>query len=116
MRVSSFGARLIEILKIRDMSAADLSRRTGISEAVISQYKSGKYEPKQDRLEMFAQFFNVSIEWLMGYDVPVGEFNGDPQVGRVEEFINLFMQLSTDQQDMIIASMKGILSTQKTGG
>ncbi|MCI8388954.1 MAG: helix-turn-helix domain-containing protein [Clostridiales bacterium] len=52
-----------------DISAAELSRQLNLNEAVISQYKSGKYEPKQDRLEKFAKLLDVSESWLMGYDV-----------------------------------------------
>lgn len=66
-----FAERLKEILRIRDMSAADLSRATGISEAVISQYKKGLYEPKQDRLELLSTVLNVAPGWLMGYEVPM---------------------------------------------
>lgn len=71
MKPSTFSRRLSQIMSDTGVSAAELSRKTGISEAVISQYRSGKYEPKQDRLEEFAKAFNVSEAWLMGYDVPM---------------------------------------------
>lgn len=71
MKNTTFAKRLTQALKIRGITAAEFSRRMGISEAVISQYRSGKYEPKQDRLDEFAKALDVSEGWLMGYDVPM---------------------------------------------
>lgn len=51
------------------MTAAELSRRLNVDEGTISNYKKGRYEPKQRRLEQISQILNVSIPWLMGADV-----------------------------------------------
>jgi len=69
--MDDFASRLCRALEVRNLTAADLSRLTKITEGVISQYKSGKYVPKQKRLELLSQVLNVSIPWLMGYDVPM---------------------------------------------
>ncbi len=37
----------------------------------LSQYVSGKVEPKQDKLTVLGLALNVSEVWLMGYDVPM---------------------------------------------
>ncbi len=68
MRSAKFSDRLKLRLEQLDITAAELSRRMNLSEAVVSQYKSGKYEPKQDRLEAFAKALDISEAWLMGYD------------------------------------------------
>lgn len=75
--MATFGERLKEALDKRNLSAAELSRRTGISEGMISQYKSGAYVAKQKKLELFSKALNVSIPWLMGQDVPM-ELNSLP--------------------------------------
>lgn len=36
----------------------------------LSQYVSGKVEPKQDKLSILGMALNVNEVWLMGYDVP----------------------------------------------
>lgn len=69
--MSDFSIRLCEALEARHMTAAELSRRLGINEGTVSQYKSGAYEPKQRRLQAIAEILNVSIPWLMGADVPM---------------------------------------------
>lgn len=69
--MATFAERLIEALKIRRMSPAELSRKIDVDEGTISNYKKGKYEPKQKRTQVIANVLNVSIDWLMGADVPM---------------------------------------------
>lgn len=69
--MSTFAERFAEALRIRHISAAELSRKLNISEGTLSQYKKGAYEPKQRRTEVIAKELRVSIPWLMGADVPM---------------------------------------------
>lgn len=71
MKQDSFASRLARALKMRDMSAAELSRSTKIPEGTISCYKKGLYEAKQDKLLLIAKALRVNPTWLMGYDVPM---------------------------------------------
>ena len=48
----------------RGLSNADVSRATGVSTATLSQWKTGKYTPKQDKLEKIAAFLAVPVEYL----------------------------------------------------
>lgn len=72
--VSTFAERLNEALVIRKITLAELSRMTNISEGTISNYRKGKYTPKQKRLGKFAEALNVSVSWLLGADVPMEPF------------------------------------------
>ena len=38
---------------------------TGITTATISNWKAGRYVPKADKLQKIADYFGVSIEYLM---------------------------------------------------
>lgn len=64
-----FKDRLKKAMDRSGMKAIDLVKRTGISEATISQYRSGYSKPKKDRLELLANVLNVNPAWLMGLDV-----------------------------------------------
>lgn len=70
--MATFAERLNEALMLRNVTAAQLSRAIDVNEATISNYKNGKYVPKQRRTQEIATFLNVPIAWLMGADVPVG--------------------------------------------
>ena len=60
--------RIKKILNERNMSKAELSRLTGISNSSLSEYLSGKYEPKQDKIALIAKALQISPAWLMGFD------------------------------------------------
>ncbi len=63
-----FRTRFEKALAYADMKAVDLARATGISEATISQYRSGYSTPKRDRLALIADKLGVNPVWLMGLD------------------------------------------------
>lgn len=69
--IASVKERLNKALSETGVTAAELSRRTGISKGSISQYKNGVVNPKQDRIYLLANALGVSEAWLMGYDVPM---------------------------------------------
>ena len=83
--ISDFAERLRIALDFRNMKATELSALTGINKSTISQYLSKEYEPKRDRLELFAKTLNVSDAWLIGYDVPM-EVNSSSNDSLIEEY------------------------------
>lgn len=64
--------RLKRIMNEREITAAELSRRSGIRASSISDYLKGKYEPKQDKIDLIAEALSVSPAWLMGYETKNG--------------------------------------------
>lgn len=64
--MSSFKDRLEIALTMRETTPAELSKKTGIGEGAISQYRKGAYEASQRNLEKIARALQVSIPWLMG--------------------------------------------------
>lgn len=66
-----FKVRLQKALNARNMKPIDLANRTGLSESLISQYRSGYSKPKSMRLTIIADALGVSPAWLMGLDVPM---------------------------------------------
>ena len=54
--------------KIRDAAGckdADVSKATGISKSTFSDWKSGRSKPKQEKLQKIADYFGVSVDYLM---------------------------------------------------
>ena len=80
--MSSFAERLRYALNVRDMRPSVLSYKIKLSEATISHYLAGHYEPKAKRVEEIANALHVSYAWLSGYDVPMNET--DETVGGVK--------------------------------
>lgn len=50
------------LLSKKNVKAADVARATGISTATLSSWKSGKYQPKADKLKLIADYFDVPLE------------------------------------------------------
>lgn len=42
-----------------------VSKETGISTATLSSWKTGRYAPKPDKLQKIADYFGVSLEYLL---------------------------------------------------
>ena len=70
-KTSSTSDRLKEIMRIRQLKQADLARATGLAKGGISNYITGRYEPKSDVISKLAKALNCSEMWLWGYDVPM---------------------------------------------
>lgn len=79
MKQGDFAGRLSQALEVRGMKAADLSKKTKVAEGTISCYINGRYEAKQNRVQVFAEALNVNPAWLMGYDVPMEAEQQAPQ-------------------------------------
>lgn len=71
----TFAERLNEALEHKSISAAELARALNVADATISNYRKGIYAPKQRRSEKIARFLNVSVDWLLGADVPMNPLN-----------------------------------------
>lgn len=78
----------------------------------LSQYCSGKVEPRQDKLTILGLALNVSEAWLMGYDVPMDRTVTPTAESdeRTAEYVRLFNLLNDAQKEYIILSIKGLLS------
>lgn len=64
--MTDFKSRLAQVMAEKNMRAAELSRRTGISKPRLSQYLSGVYVPKADAICAMAQALGISEGYLLG--------------------------------------------------
>ena len=58
--------RIKDLREDRDMRQSDLARETGIDQRTISNYETGKTAPDAYALVKLADFFEVSIDYLLG--------------------------------------------------
>ena len=72
-----FKERLEMAMAMSGLNAAELSRKSGISEGMISSYRKGTYAPKSKKIFALATALNVSPSWLLGYDSPEKEADLD---------------------------------------
>ncbi len=132
--------RLRYIMKERGMKQVDILEacqpfcekyKVSLRKNDLSQYVSGKVEPKQDKLSILGMALNVNEVWLMGYDVPAGrddlvklEEKVPKEAAVCEMFeqcygkeafqaVQLFLKLDTLDRGRIIGSMETMLDSEK---
>lgn len=57
--------RFEKLLKKNKITAYQVAKDTGLSPTMFSEWKSGKANPKADKLMKLADYFNVSIEYFL---------------------------------------------------
>ena len=45
---------------------ADLAKHLGVSQATLSNWERGEYQPDTETLKKIADYFNVSLDYLLG--------------------------------------------------
>lgn len=58
--------RLRELREKKEISQRVLAEKTGISFNCIAGYEKGTVQPTSDRLIWLSEFYNVSIDYLLG--------------------------------------------------
>lgn len=54
-----------QLLLKHGITAYRVAKETGITTATLTNWKQGKYTPKQDKLQKIADYFGVTVDYLM---------------------------------------------------
>lgn len=54
------------LLQKHNLSAYKVSKLTGVTQSTLSDWKRGRSTPKTDTLQKLADYFGVSVDYLMG--------------------------------------------------
>ena len=76
--------RLQVALRNADLSAQELSNKSGVAKSSISQYVNGSHKPSNISSGKMAAVLNVNALWLMGFDVPMKESKQNASVSSVK--------------------------------
>lgn len=61
-----FSTRLTSLRKEKKLLQADVANKVGIARATYGAYEQGSRQPDFDTLEKLADFFGVSLDYLLG--------------------------------------------------
>lgn len=53
------------LCKENHVTPSKVSKATGISTATLTSWKQGKYTPKREKMKLIADYFNVSVDFLI---------------------------------------------------
>ncbi len=64
--LNKFAERLELLLKEKSVTKYKLSKETGVSKSVLSDYCKGRAQPTADVIIVIAKYFDVSTDFLLG--------------------------------------------------
>lgn len=123
MKNSSTSERLKQIMNERSLRQVDIleaakpfCEKYGVKLAKndLSQYVSGKVEPRQEKLTILGLALNVSETWLMGYDVRRERDEKEQPTVPSElseldtQIMALVKGLSEEHKRLILAQLRGL--------
>jgi len=85
--MSIFSTRLKIALKNKNMRQSELCTLTGIPKSAMSQYVSGAFFPKQERLRLISEALNIPEVWLLGYDINLFEEHNNSNLYSISQHI-----------------------------
>jgi transcriptional regulator with XRE-family HTH domain len=91
------------VLTQHDEKQGDLARLLGVTAATISKWETGTYEMDQATLKIMADHYNVSIDYLLGYDYDLKRL---PL--REQRLVKFYRNLSTKQKELIEAIINSL--------
>ena len=118
-RQETISVRIKKALEIKGMKQSELCKLANIPKSSLSQYLSGDFEPKQDRIYLMAKALNVSEAWLMGFDVPMERqvkktSPSEPTLTEGEQILlDLFRRVPEDKQQMVLSLIRVALGHQE---
>lgn len=117
-KISTTAQRLQEAMELANMKQSDLARITGLSKGGISNYVTGRYEPKSDIISKLAKALSCSEMWLWGYDVPMERETPPPltkdQLSEGEKaVVELFNRVPEDQKKLVLQMIRAALGSQE---
>jgi len=64
--IKMLGPRLKELRTKKSLTLKALGRKINVAESTLSLYENGKREPDYETITKFADFFNVTLDYLLG--------------------------------------------------
>lgn len=61
-----FSSRLKYLREKKDLSQLELGKILNLTQQTINNYENGKREPNQEILQKIADYFKVSVDYLLG--------------------------------------------------
>lgn len=82
--MKKYSNRVKELRLAKSLSQEQLAEKIGLTKQAISQYERGERSPSMDVLEALCDFFNVSSDYLLGFDAVTLRFVGKNEIDKLE--------------------------------
>lgn len=97
-----------KLLKERNVTAYQVSKATGISTGSLSDWKNGRSSPKTDKLQKIADYFGVTVDYLItGNEKEKPALNEDELIK--DEFVAFYGGAKKDLTQADIDDLKALV-------
>ena len=112
--MSIHSERIKGLIEKSGLSYIELEKLTGIKKSSLQRYASGvTTKIPLDVIEKLSIAFNVSQEYLMGWDEK-NDSPAEPQLNEGEKMLlDLFNRVPKDQQQLVLQMIRAALSSQE---
>lgn len=99
--------RFDKLKESRGVTVYAVSKATGITTTTFTNWKKGKYVPKRDKMQLIADYFNVSVDYLMTGK----EKENAPKFSRDHiELIGMYSKLNETQKKAVFDLLRSFLN------
>ena len=109
--------KIRELRKERGLSQSSLAKILGVAQNTLSYWENGKFDVDNKSLSLMADFFGVSVDYLLGRESakkesPAASESGEADLDR--ELVSLLCQLDSPQEEQRVKDfVRGILAARE---
>ena len=98
--MSDFATRLRELRKSNNVSQQKLSKYLNFGYTAIANYESGRNQPSLDTVKKIAQYFGVTVDYLIGAsDYPRRE---NDITDKESELLGIFRRINEEEKEALL--------------
>ena len=114
--------RLNELFDADPRSDNAIAQSLGVSKQTISAWRNGTRSPKRSMIAKIAEYYNCSIEWLFGWDMPApaifalrqkDELIPAGENEQINEIISLLLELSPKKKAQAVRYRRYLSTTEE---
>lgn len=101
--------RIKELRQKNNLTLKELSQKVGMANNTLSQYETGKREPKLTTWKKLADSLGVSVPYLQGFDLMDRSYSGAVQAHEIGmEITNMLEKYGMDSKEceMLMSEIK----------
>ena len=89
----TIGDRLIYLRKRKKLTRKALVPLIGIEYNVLHKYETNRYKPKIDRIKIFADFYDIPVEYITGEEIDELDINESKCMALISESFLYYFRL-----------------------
>ena len=99
----SVARNIVQLRKYQGLTQNELSERTGINRSVLNRIEKGTRPVRDDELEIFADYFKVTTDYLLGRDSKIRSLSETQK-----KLLGMFDSLNEEGQSALMVMLNSL--------